>query len=173
MALEQEKKGLVPMGGEMRFEKPRMPEAAEASPEAPEEPEAAEREEEREETVPAKPPPTPVQAVARVMRAPKDRLTAEVEAVLSEGLEDLYRQLSPDERATFKKKGEETARTVQELMMEATVNVKKVFDAIRGWLKLLSDRANRFYLEQEAKIKTDKLLLLAEAEKRERANATP
>ncbi|TAK03785.1 hypothetical protein EPO34_01315 [Patescibacteria group bacterium] len=175
MALEPEKKGLAPVGGEIRVE-PASAEATagrrvEAAPEGKEEFEELEEpttEQAATEPVAA---PTPVQMVQRVIQAPKDRMTAEVEAVLSEGLEEIYKQLSPKERAHFKKQGEETARSVRELLMQTKVNVKKVFDAIRDWLKLLSDRANRFYLEQEAKIKTDKLLLLAEAEKRERGNA--
>lgn len=175
MALEPEKKGLAPVvGGEIRIERAPAPEAVEAVPEGREGVEAVEGvEEQAPEQAPAEPvaAPTPVQMVSRVVRAPKDRMTAEVEAVLSEGLEELYKQLAPNERAAFKKKGEETAKTVRELLLEAKVNVKKVFDAIRDWLKLLSDRANKFYLEQEAKIKTDKLLLLAAAEKRERENA--
>jgi hypothetical protein len=167
MAAELRKERLAPMEGgirvEGRAETPERVEVAERA-ESPKEPE------EQAVSEPA-PPTTPVQAVARVMRAPKDRMTAEVEAVLSEGLEEIYRQLSPDERAAFRRKGEETAKDIQALLLEAKVNVKKVFDAIRDWLKLLSDRANKFYLEQEAKIKMDKLLLLAAAEKRERENA--
>lgn len=163
--------GLAPVGGEVsvgdRAEKAERAERAERV----EGSEAEERVEQEADAAEPASPPTPVQAVARVMRAPKDRLTAEVEAVLSEGLEDLYRQLSPEERTAFRRKGEEAAKDIQALLLEAKVNVKKVFDAIRDWLKLLSDRANKFYLEQEAKIKTDKLLLLAAAEKRERENA--
>jgi hypothetical protein len=44
--------------------------------------------------------------------------------------------------------------------------VKKILALIRDWLKLIPG-VNRFFLEQEAKIKTDKILLAAEEKKQQ------
>ena len=172
MAVEQGKEGLAPVGGEIRVEQTPVREAAvEAGREVVNElEELGELEGKRVQTE-AAPSPTAVQAVQRVIAAPKDRMVQEIESVLSEGLEELYKQLSPEERTKFKAKGEETARTLRDLLSQTKINAVKVLRAISDWLKVLSDRANKFYLEQEAKIKTDKLILLAEAERREGENA--
>ena len=166
MPVEQGKERVAPVGGEIRVERAPAPEAVEVTKEL-EELGGIEEQGQQPMAEPAAAP-TPVQAVRRVMAAPKDRMTQEIEAVLSEGLEEIYKQLSPEERTKFKAKGEETARRLRDLLSQTKVNAVKVLRAISDWLKALSDRANKFYLEQEAKIKTDKLILLAEAQRRER-----
>lgn len=103
--------------------------------------------------------PTPVPAAAPVY-VPKDPLTQEIENVLSEDLTDVFLSLSPEKRAIFKAKGEETASAIQKLLVNAHANAKKIFSLIRAWLKLLPG-VNRFFLEQEAKIKTDKITRLS------------
>jgi hypothetical protein len=45
------------------------------------------------------------------------------------------------------------------------VSTKKIFVLIRAWLKIIPG-VNRFFLEQEAKIKTDKILFVTEEEKK-------
>ena len=99
--------------------------------------------------------------------APKqlDRLEEEIEDVLEEDLKDLDASMPPDKQAEFREKGEETRSKIRVLVSSAKVNAKKVFQLIRGWLKIIPG-VNRFFLEQEAKIKTDKILLVTEEEKK-------
>ncbi len=99
--------------------------------------------------------------------APKidDRLAKEIEGILSEDLTDLYLAMPPEKQQLFKTKGEETASKVRELVRAAKINAKKIFQLIRDWLKIVPG-VNRFFLEQEAKIKTDKILLVSEEEKK-------
>lgn len=107
-------------------------------------------------------------AVAAPMPLAKDPIVAQIENVMSEDLTDLFLSLSPEQQAQFQQKGEETASTIKEILMQAKVNVKKIFELLRDWLKLLPG-VNNFFLEQEAKIKADKLVALA-AEQKQRAS---
>lgn len=89
----------------------------------------------------------------------KDELTHKVESIMEENLSDAYRALSPVKRQEFKIKGEETARQIRFLLQKTRVKIKKIFRLLLNWLLLLPG-INRFYLEQEAKIKADKILAL-------------
>lgn len=97
--------------------------------------------------------------------APLDRLEEEIDDILEEDLKDLYVAMPPDKQVEFRQKGEEARSKIRELVSSAKVNAKKVFALIRGWLKIIPG-VNRFFLEQEAKIKTDKILLVTEEEKK-------
>lgn len=89
----------------------------------------------------------------------RDVLTVEVEKVMEEGLKEAFQELNPIQRQEFKIKGEETALQIRVLMKAAHVKVKQIFRLIVEWLKMLPG-VNRFFLEQEAKIKTDKIMEL-------------
>ncbi len=105
-------------------------------------------------------PPAPVAIVQ------KDRLTKEVEAILEDDLKDLYVSMPPERQIVFRQKGEETLSKIRVLLTQTKINTKKIFGLIREWLKLIPG-VNRFFLEQEAKIKTDKILLVSEEERKE------
>ncbi|MBU0645894.1 hypothetical protein KJ611_00220 [Patescibacteria group bacterium] len=109
------------------------------------------------------------QAVQMAAAAPpplvKDPIVAQIESVMAEDLTDLFLGLSPEQQAVFQQKGEETASLIKEMIMQAKVNMKKVFELLRDWLRLLPG-VNKFFLEQEAKIKADKILGLAKEEQR-------
>lgn len=89
--------------------------------------------------------------------APATQLEKEIESVLEEGLAGLYQELSEPEKIIFKHKGEETASKIRILLGEATVRVQEIFRLIMEWLKILPG-VSKFFIEREAKIKTDKLL---------------
>jgi hypothetical protein len=94
----------------------------------------------------------------------RDEVTKQVEHLMQEGLEDAYKELTPTQQQEFKIKGEETARNIRELLRAAHVKVKKIFKLIFEWLKLLPG-INKFFLEQEAKIKADRILALKQRER--------
>jgi hypothetical protein len=89
----------------------------------------------------------------------KDELTVKIEKVMEEGINDAYQRLSPVAKQEFKLKGEETAIKIRELLRSAHVRAKKVLRLILEWLKMLPG-INKFFLEQEAKIKTDRIISL-------------
>lgn len=87
-----------------------------------------------------------------------------VENILQEGLEETYKKMDPVLQAQFKAQGEDTARAINLLINKAKVKIKEIVDLVIKWLKLIPG-VNRFFIEQEAKIKADKLM----EEKRKRA----
>jgi len=89
--------------------------------------------------------------------ASKTPLHQNIEAVLEEGLGDLYFSLSPEKQQVFKAQGEQTAKKIIVLMETAKITFRKVFNLIKKWLKIIPG-LNRFFVEQEAKIKADRII---------------
>ncbi|MFA7314483.1 MAG: hypothetical protein WC025_00945 [Candidatus Magasanikbacteria bacterium] len=89
----------------------------------------------------------------------KDEITLKIEKVMEDGLEDAYKELTPVQQQEFKIKGEETAWKIRQVLKKTKVKIKEIFKLLLDWLKLLPG-VNRFFLEQEAKIKADKIISL-------------
>lgn len=89
----------------------------------------------------------------------KDELTRRLEHVMEEGLGDVFRELTPVQQQVFKIKGEETAWKIRELFKKTHLKVKEIFKLLVEWLRVLPG-INKFFIEQEAKIKADKILAL-------------
>ena len=83
----------------------------------------------------------------------------QIESILSNGLIDLYIKMPADKQQEFKLAGEQTARKINSLLDQAKVKIKGVIDLIRTWL-LIIPGVNKFFLEQEAKIKADEVMRL-------------
>ena len=106
---------------------------------------------------PAKPSPAPVKS--------EDLL--EIENVLSEHLDEIYMTMTPQQQMAFRDKGEETASKISVLLRETKIKVKEILDLIKSWLQIIPG-INKFFLEQEAKIKTDRLLNLQEQKNKQK-----
>lgn len=91
----------------------------------------------------------------------KDQVTVEVENILEKGLKDVYGNLPDNLKPLFKAKGEETALTISEMIKKTAVKIGEVMKLIFNWLRIIPG-LNRFYLEQEAKIKADQIMVLSE-----------
>ncbi|MFA6130653.1 MAG: hypothetical protein WC730_00085 [Patescibacteria group bacterium] len=91
------------------------------------------------------------------MAVEKDRLTKEIEEILSNDLTDIYLTLSEDRKVAFREKGEEVAVAIHDMMKTGKLKVQKVLELILEWLRLIPG-INKFFLEQEAKIKTDTIV---------------
>lgn len=89
----------------------------------------------------------------------RDEMTVKIESIMEEGLKEAFQELTPVQAQEFKIKGEETALKIQETLRSTRVRVKKIFQLLFDWLRILPG-VNRFFLEQEAKIKTDKIIAL-------------
>jgi hypothetical protein len=89
----------------------------------------------------------------------KDKITLAIEKILEDDLADAYKELSPLQKQQFKIKGEKTAWEIRRLLKATHIKIKKILRLIFDWLRLLPG-INRFFLEQEAKIKTDKIVAL-------------
>lgn len=97
-------------------------------------------------------------AAASVVAEPvKDEVEIEVSKILEDGMKDYFKDLDEVSQQRFKAKGDEVAHQLSTMVRGFKVNVKKVLVLLRDWL-LTIPRVNKFFLEQEAKIKTDKIL---------------
>ncbi|KKT71356.1 MAG: hypothetical protein UX09_C0027G0003 [Candidatus Uhrbacteria bacterium GW2011_GWE2_45_35] len=122
------------------------------------------------ESVEAAPTPaevTPPSSVPQAAAAPvvepevKDELEKTIENILSEDLTDLFLDMNPEQQEAFREKGEETASKIREILNSTKINIRKIVSLIIDWLRMVPG-VNKFFLEKEAKIKTDKILLSSE-----------
>lgn len=104
---------------------------------------------------------SPLPTQAQVQALEKDQVEFEVENILEDGLKELYGKMPDTVRPLFKKKGEETALAISSMIKSATVKLGDVMKLIFSWLKLIP-HVNRFFLEQEAKIKADRIMSLTQ-----------
>lgn len=81
----------------------------------------------------------------------------QIEKVLEEHLEVLYAQLPDDKKKEFRVKGEETARSIDVLLHRTKVKLREIISLIVSWLSLIPG-VNKFFIEQQAEIKANKLL---------------
>jgi hypothetical protein len=80
-----------------------------------------------------------------------------VDNILSEGLGETFLAMSPAKQKLFKEEGEKTVKKINILLDATKVNVNKIVTLIRKWLSIIPG-VNRFFLDQEAKIKTDNII---------------
>lgn len=92
----------------------------------------------------------------------KDEVMIEVEKILEEDLEPLVSGLSPQDKEKFEKKGVEVSGQIANMVRGFKLKMDKVVTLIRDWLQAIPG-VNKFFLEQEAKIKADKIMDLEEA----------
>jgi hypothetical protein len=83
-----------------------------------------------------------------------------IEKTLSQGLEQIYFGLDKAAQATVKRAGEQTARQIEILLESGKAVAKKILHLIRQWLAKIPG-INKFFLEQESKIKTDRIMAMA------------
>ena len=81
----------------------------------------------------------------------------QIEKILEKDLGDIYVDMPLDKQKEFKIAGEQTAREINILLDKAKIKVKKIIDLIKKWLILIPG-INKFFLEQEAKIKADGIM---------------
>lgn len=109
------------------------------------------------ENAPAEAIKPPAVSPAVSLMAPIAGRQKEIENVLSQGIEDIYLSLTPEKRREFKKAGEETAKKISRLLAKAKINIREIIKLIIKWLSLIPG-VNKYFLEQEAKIKADEIM---------------
>lgn len=102
----------------------------------------------------------------------KDQITLEVEKILEDGLGDYVPDMPDEARERFIHKGGEVAGELSSMVRSLNVKVKRVVTLIREWL-LTIPGVNRYFIEQEAKIKTDRIVNLVETYRRDRSSQIP
>ncbi|MDD5290803.1 MAG: hypothetical protein PHZ04_01680 [Patescibacteria group bacterium] len=105
-------------------------------------------------------PPAGLVDIGEAAQAVKER-EEKVGKILEAGMEEIYLNLPANKQAEFKAKGEETVREINGLLGKAKVKVEKIISLIKKWLSVIPG-VNKFFLEQEAKIKADEIMKLKE-----------
>ena len=100
----------------------------------------------------------PVKPIPSVISAYEER-EKQIENFLARDLAEIYLSLPAEKKAEFRRSGEETARQINKLMEKTKINIVKIVSLIRKWLSLIPG-VNKFFLEQEAKIKADEIIKL-------------
>lgn len=111
-----------------------------------------------EQTIPAASP-SAATATDTPALSPDQERAAQIEKILEEDLSSVYFNLPEDKREEFRYKGETTANQINTLLGAARIKVKKIIDLIKNWLTLIPG-VNKFFLEQEAKLKADRIIKL-------------
>jgi hypothetical protein len=106
-------------------------------------------------------PPDQTGTVTGVQAPVKDEVVIEVEKILEDGLATYFGTMPDDAKARFKGKGDEIAIVIADMVRKYKVKVKRVVRLVHDWL-LTIPGVNKFFLEQEAKTKTDRILDLEE-----------
>jgi len=120
-------------------------------------------EEIEEHQEPKKRPPIAAASASAPAAAPpffaKSERLMRIENILEEDLEDAYFKMEPERQKKFKAEGEKAAAQIERLLAKTRVKTHKVFKIILRWLRIIPG-INRYFLRQEAKIKTDKIIKL-------------
>ncbi|PIZ99699.1 MAG: hypothetical protein COX77_00855 [Candidatus Komeilibacteria bacterium CG_4_10_14_0_2_um_filter_37_10] len=91
-------------------------------------------------------------------KVPDEQLLEQIENILAEDLGDFYQHLDPQQKTQFRQKGEETAKQISSVLSRTKIKISQVIKLITSWLKLVPG-FNKFFIEQSAKIKADKILV--------------
>ncbi len=84
-------------------------------------------------------------------------ILAKVENILAAEMDNIFLSLDIASQAKFKAKGEQVAIEITNLLQKTKVNINKIISLIVDWLRLIP-HVNKYYLEQEAKLKADAIL---------------
>lgn len=123
-------------------------------------------------SLPAETPPhiQPAAPAAAAAVPQKDDVTMQVEGILEEDLGPIYASLPEDAKPLFREKGEQVAREISTMLQTLKVKAARILRLIRDWLHTIP-KVNSFFLEQEAKIKTDRILAFQDKRMNEPPNA--
>jgi len=100
--------------------------------------------------------PVSVQSQPVIQLTPRQE---EIDDILEDGLGEIYVTLTPEKQAELRRVGGETVRQIDQLLDHAKSQINKIIGLIRKFL-LVIPGVNRFFLEQEVKIKADKIISL-------------
>jgi hypothetical protein len=90
--------------------------------------------------------------------------TAKIEEELAAGLDKVYLSLDATTQAKFRVEGEKTAIAIAKLLQKTKIKTKEIIKLIINWLRIIP-RINKHFIEQEAKIKADRILQMQKNKK--------
>lgn len=100
-----------------------------------------------------------------VYHSPKSETLTKVEKILEKDLGYIYFKMPDDAKMSFKIKGEEISLKIEGMIEAGKVIARKILALIKSWLQIIPG-VNKFFVEQEAKIKADEIMEYVEREKK-------
>lgn len=97
----------------------------------------------------------------------KSAVYKKIETILEEDVEEMFAHMDQATQILFEQKGEEAISKIEQLIATTKATARNLYKIIRNWLKIIPG-VNKFFLEQASKLKTDKLIKLAQEEKNKR-----
>ncbi len=94
----------------------------------------------------------------------KDPLLVDIESILASDLTEVFVNLPDSSKLEFKQKGEEIAGKISKMIASGKVKVSKILYWIQDWLRVIPG-VNKYFIEQEAKIKADNIMKYAKDKK--------
>lgn len=92
-------------------------------------------------------------------KADQQLVLEKVEKILAEDMDKIFLSLDVKQQVDFKKRGEEISLKIVKLLQKSSVSFNKIVNLVISWLRIIPN-VNKFYLEQEAKIKADRIMRL-------------
>ncbi|MFA5106867.1 MAG: hypothetical protein WC497_00905 [Patescibacteria group bacterium] len=106
----------------------------------------------------------PPPAAATVPVPAKSETYRQIEQILEDDLFQVYQAMDEPTKRRFRDEGEKTTSKIEVILQATKIQVKKILDLIKNWLKIIP-RINKHFLTQEAKIKTDRIIALKDNQK--------
>ncbi len=82
-----------------------------------------------------------------------------IDDILEDGLTDIYLSLSSEKQQELQEAGAQTVKQIDLLLDHVKSQWRKIMSLIRHFLSIIPG-INKFFLEQEVKIKTDRIIAL-------------
>ncbi len=102
------------------------------------------------------------------LKPAKSQTLIQIEKIMEHDLSDIYSKMEGKIQRRFKTRGEKTAMKIERILgktQNITQNItKKVFKLILKWLNAIPG-VNKFFIKQEAIIKTEKIINLKNKER--------
>jgi hypothetical protein len=92
-----------------------------------------------------------------VVKTASQKREEAIDRILADGLGDIFVKLEPQKQQEFRLEGDRTVRKINELLEKGKLTLGHLAELIRKWLSIIPG-VNRFFLEQDAKIKADKIM---------------
>ncbi len=86
-----------------------------------------------------------------------DERVKKIESILSQDLQGVYNQLSPEKKQEFKAEGEKTSKKINVLLSKGKIKIKEIISLIIHWLKIIPGMSS-YFVKQQAKQKAKRII---------------
>ena len=96
----------------------------------------------------------------------KSETRKQVEIILQNDLKDIFQLMNDSEKEAFKQEGIKVSTKIEEMIETLKIKARVVLNLVKNWLSMIPS-VNKYFLEQESKLKTDEIMAYAKKRKRQ------